>query len=264
MLSLCTELYLIISKNFNDKDKIAMSMTAKKLFGLRDIFTYDSEVDFDAIRKLPYFNNFTNVKMGEQYVSESGAEILPLKCERVHAIVHDHIPLFKTIAGKCVNTWHITFNDNFNTVTFDTKSAHIFRTSVTHLTFSKNFNCLMYYYIPNNIIYLDFGYHFNKYIYPPVLKLIKYLKFGKCYNQDADFSLLKNLIHLTFGDDFDRSVTNKLPSSLTHLTFGSNFNQQINNIPSSVTHLTFTSGYKFVESIPSTVTFLVINGKMIR
>jgi hypothetical protein len=265
MLSLCNDLYLIICKDFSNKEKISISMVAKKLNQLKYIFIYFDEANFDAIEKLSYFNNFTNVKVGKEYVGILKSELLPIRCEWVHVTADNDISSFETIDGKRVKISHVTFDDDFddslaNVRNIDELSGYRFPESATHLTFGDKYNRVLI-CLSKNIIYLEFGRCFDKIINPYQLLSVQYLKFGKFYNQDFNFFMLDNLKHLTFGDEFNRCVTNKLPLSITHLVFGNNFNQIVNfTAQKNLTHLTLGVCFNntILKCLPQFLTHLTL------
>jgi len=261
MLSLCADLYLMISRDLNDQEKIRMSMMAKKLVGLKYIFTYVDKIYFNTIKNLSFFDNFTNVMVSQNSFG-MWPNILPIKCKYVHVTLHEYkIPIFKTTLGKYVRITHLKFDDEFNIkicshgpddVIYDGIPG-----SVTHLTFGNSFNhpC----YIPANVTHLIFGSSFDEQMYIPISESIKYLKLGDRCNLRPDFSYFKNITHLIFGNDFNQPIDKKLPATITHLTFGNNFNQQIHDIiPEKVTHLTFGDNFNqlIIGAIPNSVTHL--------
>jgi hypothetical protein len=268
MLSLCSDIYLIISDYIHDKDKIAMSMVSREMNKLKYVFIYVDEISFEKIRCLLYFNNFIYVRLNKKY-PPGQYNILPLNCKHIHVMYSDiDIPWFQTSNGKSVKIKHISFGDGFDgfNSNIEIKIHHICFASNARLTFGHQYNHSFSTILPPNITHLEFGFGFYRCINPLVLTNIKYLKFGTCFDQPINFSSLKHLTHLIFGLNFNQPIHGCLPISLLYLEFGMLFDQSIyESIPPSVRHLIFGHAFSYTiyRELPQTVTHLTLGKRYV-
>jgi len=109
--------------------------------------------------------------------------------------------------------------------------------TVTHIIFGYNFNCVIDDMLPRSLIYLKFGERFGAKI--DNLKLmtpdLQFLQFGNYFNNNVD-DLPLTLKYLNFGNYFNNKVNN-LPKSITHIKFGHRFEQPIDELPQSIEHI---------------------------
>jgi len=153
MLSLCADLYLIIGRDLNDKEKITISMTCKNLDKLKYIFTYDEKIYFSMIKGLTFFDNFTNVIMDKEYSRDVTTKLLPAKCKYLHFTSYgSYIPLFENTIKNYVGITHLTFDMTFI-------SYYPVPQTVTHLTFGSCFDQSIKDIIPPNVTHLTFRHY---------------------------------------------------------------------------------------------------------
>ena len=61
LLDLPNEIILTICEYLNDKGKLNLTNTCKKLSQFKELLYYDTEVNIRKIAELPYKYNFTNI-----------------------------------------------------------------------------------------------------------------------------------------------------------------------------------------------------------
>ncbi|KAN0030928.1 hypothetical protein ACTA71_009578 [Dictyostelium dimigraforme] len=95
--------------------------------------------------------------------------------------------------------------------------------------------------IPNSVIWLRMNKQFNH-------RLLV-----------GTFSLSKRLEYIKLGRSFNQIIEKDLfPSSLKKIKFGYEFNQSLESIPSSVTSIQYSGNFSKPQSVPSTVTKLIL------
>jgi len=128
MHTLPHDVNIIISNNLSGKDVISFIKTCKNINRIKNKILYDIRVPVDSIKRLSYFNNFTNV------VANNTVAVLP------------------TLVT------HLTFDDYFN----ELMPPNFVPRTVTHLTFGRDFNVSIRGCVPDSVTHLVFGFYFNK------------------------------------------------------------------------------------------------------
>lgn len=108
--------------------------------------------------------------------------------------------------------------------------------TVTHLTFSNNFNCVIFRKISSSITHVTFGYHFNQSI--------------------ADI-IPDSVTHIVLGNNFTQPIKN-IPVSVTYLTMGRLFVRSTDESDFTVTHLTLSGTRLRPFDIPAHIKSVII------
>uniref|UniRef100_A0A6C0C821 F-box domain-containing protein n=1 Tax=viral metagenome TaxID=1070528 RepID=A0A6C0C821_9ZZZZ len=211
MLSVPDDIILKIGDLLLDKDKIAITMMAKRFDRLKYKFIYRQKMIYDRILPLSYFDNFECIELPRYQ------RIYPKSVKYVHFVARTtEMPPKVT---------HLTFGDDFNR-----SVENVIPSSVTHLTLGHYFNQPIT--IPSSVTHLTFKLHFNQPVKIP--SSVTHVTFGYSFNQPIEVP--SSVTHLTFGPKFNQPI--KIPTFTTHLKFGCYFNQPV-IVPPSVTHLVF-------------------------
>jgi len=255
MLTLHKDVIINISNKLSNREKIMWSATSKYMDMIKYKFIYHDKVHVDKIADSSYFDNFECVGINSATIK------CPKRVNSIFAEIHSTLDLLFSRILKEIITQpvihltlrsnldvHLSIEDYFPQPThlifgpyYNGKNYNIPNT-ITHLTFSRNFNRSIKDIIPPSVTHLTFGYNFNQ-----------------CIKKD---NIPPSVTHLTFGNNFNQPIIDCIPPSITHLMFGRKFKQLVGHyIPSSVTHLIFSNDYnrRLEDDIPSSVTHLINN-----
>jgi hypothetical protein len=145
MQTLYDDLFVRITNELSDKQKIYISMLSKRFDRLKLKFIYTELISLSKIKQLPYFDNFENV------THDIVTNYHPKYVKFVHFLAYGtNIPYKVT---------HLTF-----CAEFDQPLNNCVPYSVTRLTFGYFFNQLINDCIPSSVTHLTFGYFFNQLI----------------------------------------------------------------------------------------------------
>ncbi|AGC02382.1 FNIP repeat-containing protein [Acanthamoeba polyphaga moumouvirus] len=139
---ICDDIIFYLLQFLEDKDKINLCDTSKRLSLFKKNFVFDEIYDYYDIINTSY-GKFTKIKY------------------YAHTI---NIPDGIT---------HLIFRDRFNE-----SVKNCIPKTVTHITFGKTFNQSLEGCLSDNIQYLKFDSHFNRPINGCIPKSVKYLEFG--------------------------------------------------------------------------------------
>ena len=153
----------------------------KTFLNLKNVVRYEDMVDVMKIKKLLYYDRFTNIKSDDIVIFPKGIQ-------------------------------QITFGNYFNRYIKGTIPS-----SVTHLTFGFDFNKDIKGALPSSITHLIFGFFFNRDIRGAIPSSVTHLIFGDYFDKDIKGAIPSSVTHLTIGYDFDQDV-DVIPPSITCLT----------------------------------------------
>jgi len=268
MISADRDVILEISKQLADKDKIALTMSSKKMDTFKKEFVYDEVTDLKKIEDLSYFDSFEKVYIAFapyfSYRRIMAKKTLPINAKQVYYTFCPpdtiNFNVCNSMRQVLLECWlpnvvtHLIYDcDKTILMPYDIPL------SVTHLTFSDIFNKSIDNCIPPSVIYLQFGHSFNYAINKCIPESVRHLIFGAAFDKCIRDNIPSSVIYLQFGTDFNQPICWCIPPSVKHLVFGWKFNQEIDGIPTSVKRLSLGSSYnKGLWAIPKSVTHLSV------
>lgn len=265
MISADRDVIVEISKRLTDKDKIALTMSSKKMDVFKKEFTYNEVTDLKKIENLPYFDSFEKIHISFApyflYRRLISKKMLPISVKQVYYTfcppdTIDFNNVRDSMRRVLLECWlpdvitHLTYDcDKTILLPYDIPL------SVTHLTFSDIFNKSIDNCIPPSVIYLQFGCSFNHAINNCIPESVQHLIFGGAFDKCIRNNIPSSVIYLQFGTNFNQPICWCIPPSVKHLVFGWKFNQKLDGIPTSVKRLSLGWSYnQGLWAIPKSVT----------
>lgn len=185
MRSICKDATLKICSFLSDQEKVYFAMIATSFSMLLSEMIYSKKVRFDAIEKLPYFDNFECVQL-----------------------LH--------FTNKC---------PKFAKYVYYEASTRDIPQNVTHLTFTQGFNKSIKGIIPKSVTDLEFSWDFIQSVQDCIPSTVKNMTFSYYFGRDiikednlADFNNVIGLNHDDHG--FDR-----IPYTIMHVTYCRYYNK---------------------------------------
>uniref|UniRef100_A0A6C0C8B5 F-box domain-containing protein n=1 Tax=viral metagenome TaxID=1070528 RepID=A0A6C0C8B5_9ZZZZ len=176
MLSLCDDIFLKLSEELTDKEKIYLTMICKQTDTLKYKFIYKEAIHVYKICKLLYFDNFECVSVSR--VSRKCPKAAKQISLRAYSpsfppfITHLTYECKKPIINIPQTVTHLTFGNSFN------RAIDNIPQSVTHITFGASFDQPIKDIIPSSVTHLYFGLHFDQEIKNYIPHSVTHLKFG--------------------------------------------------------------------------------------
>jgi hypothetical protein len=239
------DIILLICKYLHDKNKINYLSVSKSAHILKHETIFRKKVDLHQILQLSYFDQFTNVIVGERF------DKLPKNTKLV---------TFSDYFNKSING--LNFPPNIIGIKFgrcfDSNIDDCIPSTIKYLTFGKNFDCPINKKLPDNIIHVVFGRYFNKPINGILPDNLKHLHLGRYFNQSID-NLPSSLITLFLGHWFNEPIC-KLPNGLQNLYIDSIYSFTIKYLPSSIINLYLRNTTHIGLKIPYGVKTLILKG----
>ena len=149
MLSLCSDIIVLLCKYSTNREKINLSMACTRLDKLKCVFMYCEKIHIGKILKLSFFDNFESVQISNETYE------YPKNVKEVH---------------------------------LRTETTNI-PEGVTHLKFGYDFNEPIENIIPQSVIHLIFGACFDQPIKDNLPQCLKYLELGWIFNQPIENSI---------------------------------------------------------------------------
>jgi len=173
LLKLPNEIILTICEYLDDRDKLKLTATCKKLLCFREFLYYDILISIEKIRNLQYKYNFKNLKVKENI---SGDELAKFKKLNGLLLYDDFKHNIKNIIPNTVK--YLEILSDFNG---DLKGC--LPSSLKSLCINGRFNQSIRDCLPSTIESLHFGISFNNSIDKFIPSSVKYLKFGHGFNK---------------------------------------------------------------------------------
>jgi hypothetical protein len=204
MLTIYDDIFIKMSEELTDREKIYLSMTSKQLNMLKYEFIYKQMIHVYKIFKTPYFDNFECVQ-----VSKISTKY-PKAAKQIYLRAYTpHFPPFIT---------HLRYESN--------RPIFNIPQSITHLTFFENFDQPIDNCIPSSVTHLTFGTGFDRSIKNDIPSSVTHLTFGLHFNQPIKNYIPCSVTHLKFGFFFQQSI-NELHHSIEEIILYYNYNTYI-------------------------------------
>uniref|UniRef100_A0A6C0C8L4 F-box and FNIP repeat-containing protein n=1 Tax=viral metagenome TaxID=1070528 RepID=A0A6C0C8L4_9ZZZZ len=181
MLSLCQDVLCILCDELTDSEKMSLLSTSKLISWLKHQFIYHTQIQIHKIHTLPFYDNFSRVKMN----------------------VTGYFDCKKYKGGKLPQSvTHLEFDDNF-----DYPIDNLIPQTVTHLTFGWNFNQKIMGNIPSSVTNLTFGYRFNQPIEHCIPSSVTHLSFDvTCHSTRSHNYIISHRNQHPIKDELPPSV----------------------------------------------------------
>ena len=225
----------------NDQTKMNFLSSSKYLAKIKNQITYNKYIKLSVIRKLWYFDQFTNIEINETDIVRDNhvASVVSQIQNKINVNQHE---IFEKFIRKI----------NFNPLNLPAK--------VKKVVINFSINKKLYDCMPTSITHVTFNYNIDPDLYNNISPNVTNITIGNIFNINFNVCLTPNVTHLTFNS-IRPYINGSIPVTITHLTLGGKFNQSDfhNRIPNSVTHLTFGDNFyqRIKNYIPDSVKYLI-------
>ena len=259
------EIILNVTIFLSDKDILSLCISTKQLFYVLHAVKIRRKVEFSAIKSLPYFDSFLNVRYERFQI------LFPKNIQILHWDGCAKLP--KMLPDTIINFHYECSSDNsypLETLPLSLQCLNLVgshREPLPLLPDTLKILDLGYKYdhdlqLPHSLTILILSYFYNRKL-PKLPNSLLKLKLSFDYDQPLP-PLPNSLKYLFLGSRFSHSLT-ELPASLTYLSLSHYFNQQLPRLPDALLELKVHCKCNIqLPELPNSLTCLEISDEYTR